>query len=86
MNLRLQPVQVATGSQDQDSRLVFHEGFLVAVLVQLSDQHETDAGKWFLEAGFGPVSDISGPIFSDLSEAQAWICTRLGSSILPLSS
>ncbi|ACK84205.1 conserved hypothetical protein [Methylorubrum extorquens CM4] len=33
MNLRLQPVQVATGSDDGESRLVFHESFLVAVLV-----------------------------------------------------
>lgn len=78
MNLRLQPVQVATGSDDQESQLVFHDGFLVAILVQLSDQHETDAGKWFLEAGFGPVTDISGPVFSDIDAAQAWIQGRLG--------
>ena len=32
MNLRLQPVQVATGSDDQESQLVFHDGFLVAIL------------------------------------------------------
>ena len=55
MSLRLQPVQVATGSADQESQLVFHEGFLVAVLVQLSDEHEDAAGMWFLEAGFGRV-------------------------------
>lgn len=78
MTLRLQPVQVATGSNDQESQLVFHEGLLVAILVRLSDLHETNAGKWFLEAGFGPVTDISGPMFSDIDEAQAWICARLG--------
>jgi len=80
MNLRLQPVQVATGSEDQESQLVFHEGFLVAILIQLSAQHGTDAGKWFLEAGFGPVSDISGPVFSDIDAAQAWIWGKLGLS------
>ena len=78
MNLRLQPVQVATGSDDQESQLVFHDGFLVAILVHLSDQHETDAGKWFLEAGFGRVTDISGPLFSDIDAAQAWISAKLG--------
>lgn len=39
MNLCLQPVQVATGSGDQESQLVFHEGLLVAILVRLSAQH-----------------------------------------------
>ncbi|TXM67247.1 hypothetical protein [Methylobacterium sp. WL120] len=77
MSLRLQPVQVATGSNDQESRLVFHDGFLVAILVQLSDLHETDAGKWFLEAGFGPVGDAHPPLFKDLDRAQAWIAEQL---------
>lgn len=77
MNLRLQPVQVATGSDDQESQPVFHEGFLVAVLVRLSDEHGADIGKWFLEAGFGRVDDPSPPIFADLDEAQAWITSQL---------
>ena len=78
MSLRLQPVQVATGSADQDSRLVFADGFLVAVLVQLSDDHDEAAGMWFLEAGFGPVDDPSPPTFTDLDQAQIWIERRLG--------
>ncbi|WP_267360038.1 MULTISPECIES: hypothetical protein [unclassified Methylobacterium] len=78
MTLRLQPVQVATGSEDQESHLVFHEGFLVAVVVQLSNQHGTDAGKWFLEAGFGRVDDPCPPMFSDIDDAQAWISAKLG--------
>lgn len=77
MNLRLQPVQVATGSEDQESQLVFHDGFLVAVLVQLSEQHEAEAGMWFLEAGFGPVDTANPPTFNDLDEAQSWIEARL---------
>jgi hypothetical protein len=82
MNLRLQPVQVATGSEDQESHLVFHEGFLVAILVRLSDLHETDAGKWFLEAGFGLVDDPCPPVFSNIDAAQDWICVKLGSEAL----
>ncbi|MCJ2009094.1 hypothetical protein [Methylobacterium sp. J-092] len=77
MNFRLQPVQVATGSADQESQLVFVDGFLAAVLVQLSEHHNEDAGKWFLEAGFGRVDDHRPPIFADLEEAQAWIEARL---------
>jgi hypothetical protein len=80
MNLRLQPVQVATGSDDQESRLVFQEGFLVAVLVQLSEDHGSDAGKWFLEVGFGRVDDPNPPTFADLEEAQGWILDQLAPS------
>lgn len=77
MSLSLQPVQVATNSDDTDSQLVFTDGFLVAVLVRLSDQHEGDAGKWFLEAGFGPVDPLFPPLFADLDEAQDWIEQQL---------
>lgn len=80
MSLRLQPVHVATGSADQDSQLVFADGFLVAVLVQLSNDHDDAAGMWFLEAGFGPVDDPSPPTFADLDEAQGWIERRLESA------
>jgi len=77
MSLQLQPVQVATGSGDTESQLVFDDGFLVAVLVRLSGDHETYAGKWFLEAGFGRVDHPHPPMFGDLNEAQAWIVEQL---------
>lgn len=77
MSLRLQPVRVATDSDDQESQLVFHEGFLVAILVRLSDEHGTEAGKWFLEAGFGRVDDPNPPTFADLDAAASWITRRL---------
>jgi hypothetical protein len=78
MSLHLQSVQLATGSDDSESQLVFSDGFLVAVLVHLSEMHEKDAGMWFLEAGFGPVSIREQPSFVDLDAAQAWITQRLG--------
>jgi hypothetical protein len=77
MSLRLQPVQVATGSDDAESQLVFADGFLVAVLVHLSEQHGDEAGQWFLEAGFGPVDTATPPTFANLDEAQSWIEGRL---------
>jgi len=77
MSLRLQPVQIATGSDDTESQLVFADGFLVAVLVRLSEQHGANAGKWFLEAGFGRVDELRSPMFAHLDEAQAWIAGQL---------
>jgi len=78
MSLHLQPVQIATGCEDQESQLVFHEGLLVAILVQLSDLHEADAGKWFLEAGFGRVDEPCPPVFAEIGDALAWISAKLG--------
>jgi len=77
MILSLQPVQVATNSDDAESQLVFADGFLVAVLVRLSAQHGLDAGKWFLEAGFGPVDPVCPPVFPDLGAARNWILRQL---------
>lgn len=79
MSLHLQPVQVATGSADTESQLVFDTGMLVAVLVRLSSNHETDAGKWYLEAGFGLIDTPHPPMFGDLDEAQAWIAEQFSS-------
>ncbi|WP_348270972.1 hypothetical protein [Methylobacterium sp. ARG-1] len=56
---------------------MFADGFLVAVLVHLSDDHGDLAGMWFLEAGFGRVNDPCPPMFADLDEAQGWIEQRL---------
>ena len=77
MSLHLQPVQVGTGSHDTEGQLVFADGFLVAVLVQLSDEHGDEAGMWFREVGFGPVDDPRRPKFANLDEAQDWIMRRL---------
>ncbi|OHV17564.1 hypothetical protein BK022_04800 [Methylorubrum extorquens] len=81
MTLRLLPVQVATGSSDTESHLVFSEGFLVAVLVRLSDDHGEASGGWFLESGFGPVDHPDPPTFADLDDAQSWIAQRLASRL-----
>ena len=77
MTLRLQPVHVATGA-DEDGHLVFAADRLVAVLVRLSALHDEMAGQWFLEAGFGRVDGgPSHPTFADLDAAQTWIEQRL---------
>ena len=77
MILRLQPVQVGTGSNDIEGRLVFADDLLVAVLVQLSDDHEEQSGKWFFEAGFGNLNVANPLTFADLDEARRWITQKL---------
>jgi hypothetical protein len=76
MNLILQPVMVDTG-EEGDGRLVFAEGWLVAVLVRLSDNHQHGAGHWFLEKGFGRLDHPDPPSFPDLGSAQQWIREHL---------
>ncbi len=76
MAFQLQPVQVGN-CFDEEGLLVFDtDQRLVAVLVRLSEQHEEQAGQWFLEVGFGRLDGPNHPVFSDLDEAQNWIEQR----------
>ena len=77
MTLELRTVRVDTGGPDEEGRLVFLADRLVAVLVQLSDQHQDAAGQWFLEHGFGRLNTPRLPVFADLELAQRWIEDRL---------
>ena len=76
MTLDLQPVRVQTGLDDEEGRLVFADGRLVAVLVRLSEQHEGLAGMWFYEHGFGPFNGPAHPTFKTLEAAQAYVEQR----------
>ena len=79
MKLTLQAVQVAN-DHNEEGRLVFADGRLIAVLVQLSDMHEEQGvtGHWFLETGYGRRLDGGEhPTFPDLSAAEEWIRQRL---------
>ena len=78
MSLTLRPVRVGTGTADEDGRLVFCGDKLVAVLVCLSDEHGSMAGRWFLEHGFGWLDEPCPPTFDGLDPACAWIARRLG--------
>lgn len=77
-SLSLSPVAILTGSDDEEGRLVSTNGRLVAVLVRLSDKaHAELVGSWFLEAGFGPCSQVTAPVFKSLDEARSWIEDQL---------
>ena len=82
MTLRLEPVRVATGL-DEEGMLVFVHDRLVAVLVQLSDAHEElgITGHWFLETGYGFRLAGGKGTFPDLDAAQAWISQQLTGSV-----
>jgi hypothetical protein len=77
MTLTLQPMRVATGSDEEGMLVLDEDGRLVAVLVRLSDQNEIAPGQWYLEAGFGQIDGIDHPAFADLDMAQDWIGHRL---------
>ncbi len=78
MKLTFQAVQVGNG-HDEKGRLVFAEGRLIAVLVQLSGLHEEQgvAGQWFLETGYGRRLTGEHPTFPDLGDAEERIQQRL---------
>ena len=78
--LTLAPVRVGTGAADEDGRLVFAEGLLVAVLIQLAEGHDA-VGHWFLEHGFGRLDVPMSPTFADLQIAENWIASRLAGAV-----
>jgi hypothetical protein len=75
VKLQLQPTRVA--AIDAEGLLVFSDLGLVALLVRLSELHGEDAGRWFLEAGFGELDRHQCPMFPDLDAAQDWIADHL---------
>lgn len=80
LSLVVAPVRVATGSADEDGRLVLADGQLVAVLVRLADEtHAGRVGSWFVEAGFGACAhvEMALPVFASLGAVLAWIEHRL---------
>jgi hypothetical protein len=85
IKLTFQPIQVDTGSADEDGQLVLANGKLVAILVRLSDEHEQAEfrGAWFVEASFGSWTGCAGKMFSTLEDAEAWIVQRLDANLSP---
>ena len=77
MKLGFQRVTVDTHAPDDEGCLVFAGNRLVAVLVRLSDLHGREAGRWYLEHGFGRLDGPAHPIFDDLDEAEDWVAQRI---------
>lgn len=77
MGVRFKPVLVDTNAPDEEGRLAFWQGRLMAVLVRLSECHGEQRDAWFLELSTGPCNTIKPPCFGDLEEAAAWIEGRV---------
>jgi hypothetical protein len=73
----LQPIDIDTGSPDQEGHLVIANGLLVGILVRLDDSDHECAGRWFLEVGLGGLRELDAPIFFSLAEATRWVRTSL---------
>lgn len=72
----LKPVRLRTGCSDQDGRLIFLNGELTAVIVQLSDEaHQQDIGQWSMEADFSLIASKS-PLFASPQDAIDWLASR----------
>ncbi len=77
MSLFLQPVRVATGS-DEEGLLVFADDQrLVAVLTHLGHQYDGVSGHWYLETGYGVLEGLGHPTYADLDTAQEGIRQHL---------
>lgn len=65
IEVRFDPIQVATRGSAEEGHLVYASQQLVALLVP------SDTG-WFVESGFGFCAQ-EGLIFSRFSEVEAWV-------------
>jgi hypothetical protein len=74
-SVELKSIKLLNPGEDDEGRLVFVDGLLAAVLCRLSGGHypEDLRGRWFLEAGFGPLATNTYPTFSSLDEVESWV-------------
>jgi hypothetical protein len=71
-------VKVNTGGPGEEGCLLFDNGdALVAVLVRLSDKHDSKyAGKWFFEHRIEIRNYHGHPLLNDIIEAENWMASR----------
>jgi hypothetical protein len=88
--ITLQSLQVLVDGGPHEGQLVLTDGQLVAVLTRVPAEEaaggEHPAGGWYLEAGFGPCSDIMSitpPVFANLEEAVEWVRVRMDAGFAP---
>lgn len=76
---------------DGDGMLLLVDDQLVGVLVRLSSQHGSMAGRWFLEASFGRGLEVTQLAFENLEAAKVWpsgrqVASSTGTAALPSPS
>lgn len=79
-SVQFQSIQVAERDGAEAAQIVWVDGCLAAVLVEVADPAlADDAQGWYLQIGFGPCEG-EGVLFRDLSAAEAWIRGRFGAA------
>jgi len=77
--ITVQPIRIATASEDETGLLVLIDRRLAAVLTRLDAAcHGEARGRWFVETGFGPCAAPPPEPHHRLSEALRWIADRMG--------
>lgn len=75
--IEFRSIRIDTSSGDHEGRLVLVDGRLIGVLVRLRAEEQGEhRGKWYLEAGFGPLESLTPEPFEDLDAVIRWIETR----------
>jgi hypothetical protein len=73
MSVSFQEIMLDTGNTDDRAVLVLRNGRLIAVLSQLSEMHDDMAGRWFVEAVFGPTPSTDRHVFDDPTDFADWL-------------
>lgn len=76
MRLQFQQVKVPVEITGE-GMLVLLNGWLIAVLVRLLEDHGATAGHWFPESLYGSLSEAGQPVFRDLEEAEHWLKSQV---------
>lgn len=72
-------IRIKTDSGDHNALMLFYEGELVAILVELADEcHGAARGRWTIEATYGLHLERSPATFASAEDAAAWIGQRSG--------
>ncbi len=86
--ITLQSIPVMADGGSHEGQLVLVDGELAAVFSLVPKEEaaggESQAGGWFLEAGFGPCGSlmtVTPPIFKDLESAIHWVRMRLSAGL-----
>jgi hypothetical protein len=87
MEITSRSTPILMNGEADEGHLVFADGALVAVLTYFAGSTDTDgfepmAAGWFLEAGFGPCSNLrtrSPDLFASLEVATKWIYETVAS-------
>ena len=66
--------RIRTDSDDSNGVLLFDDGELVAILIELADEsHGDQRGRWIVEAIFGVQRARNSKTFARASDAADWV-------------